>query len=61
MVAFTTTEGAEVCTFIFMKAWVSTISSEVPTNADDAVVGVEEIMVVVFGPCCLPVTFELDG
>ena len=59
MVLFATTEGGEVFTFVFMRAWVSVIASEVPTNADDPVVGAEEVMVVVFQPCCLPVTFEL--
>ena len=47
MVALTI-EGAEVCVFIFMRTWVSTLASEVPTDADNLVIGTEEIVGGVF-------------
>lgn len=58
---FTTTERADMDVLVFVRTRVSTVTSEVPADANDTVVGAEEVMVTVLGPCCLTVTFEFDG
>ena len=60
IVRFAPAEGAEVDMLVFMGAWVPTVTSEVPTDADDTIVRGEKISVTVFGPCCLSIAFELD-
>jgi len=59
--AFAATEGAEVGVFVFMRAWVPAVASKVPADANDSVVGAEEVMVTILGPYWLAIRFELDN
>ena len=45
---FAPTEGANVDALIFVGAWEPAITSEVPADADNTIVGGEEIPVIVF-------------